>query len=60
MKNAFQLLYTSDSEDEEEHHTKMSLEKQELLRLGLVFWKEQKRGKTMKWGDCCDEDEEED
>ena len=58
MKNAFQLLYTSDSEDEEEVIATISSKTEELLRLGRAFWKEQKRGKTMKWGDWCDEEEE--
>lgn len=58
MKNAFQLLYTSDSEDEEEVIAIISSKTEELLRLGRAFWEEQRRGKTMKWGDWCDEEEE--
>ena len=58
MKNAFQLLYTSDSEDEEEVIATISSKTKELLRLGRAFWEEQQRGKTMKWGDWCDEEEE--
>ena len=58
LKNGFQLLYTSDSEDEEEVIATISSKKEELLRLGRAFWEEQQRGKTMKWGDWCDEEEE--
>lgn len=58
MQNAFQLLYTSDSEDEEEVIVTISSKTEELLRLGRAFWEEQQRGNTMKWGDWCDEEEE--
>lgn len=51
-------MYTSDSEDEEEVIAIISSKTEELLRLGRAFWEEQRRGKTMKWGDWCDEEEE--
>lgn len=52
MKNSFQLLYESDSDDEETVHAQTM----KMRQLGREFWKEQQRGKNMKWGDWCEED----
>ena len=54
MKNSFQLLYESDSDDEET----VNAQTIKMTQLGRAFWQDQRRGKTIKWGDWCDDDED--
>ena len=54
MKNSFQLLYDSDSDDEET----VNAQTMKMRQLGRAFWEDQRRGNTMKWGDWCNDGED--
>ena len=57
--NQFAAFHDDSSDEETEHHVVLTSNRDELLRCGRAFWLEQQRGKRIKWGDWCDESDEE-
>jgi hypothetical protein len=57
--NQFAAFHDESSDEETEHDEVLTSKRDELLRCGRAFWLEQQRGKRMKWGDWCDESDEE-